>query len=148
MRHMMKAAGLIALAASAAMALVEPIIRGYSTGKECWQGSGCAATATLLDCVDCCANRCDYGGLLVGCVDQCTGDTEKSFRAIQQASAVLRRPWSADSPRAVDVLVACAMSSNGKVALFARKVAAEFPVAKAAIELIDHNEQGGLRNRA
>lgn len=148
MKNLMTAAGLIALAASAAMALVEPIVRGYSTGKECYQGSGCANTATLLDCLACCTANCNYGGLIVGCSDTCTGDTDKSYAAINQAAMVLSLPWSANSPQAVDTLVLCAMSSNGKVALFARRVAAEFPVAKAAIGLADHNEQGGLRNRA
>lgn len=144
----MKAAGLIALAASAAMALVEPVIRGYSTGKECYQGSGCGNTATLLDCLACCTNNCNYGGLIVGCSDACTGDTDKSYTGINKAAMILRLPWSAASPGAVDTLVLCAMSSNQKVKQFARRVADEFPVAKAAIELTDHNEQGGLRNRA
>lgn len=129
------AAAAAALVAATTLASFPPQpTTGYSTAKECHDGSGCGSMPVLLDCLDCCLDNCNYNNFLSGCSDICTGDNEKAYAGVIRASRVLRADWSDQSPGAVTVLVACARSSNPRVSSLARKVAQEFPAVVAALK--------------
>ena len=138
MRHCLKAAALLLLAA--ASNAFQPAGRGYATGYECYLGSGCVFRATVTQCLLCCSAHCQ-GSLLGGCQDACIGmgpkgRTVATLEAIASVGADIQSGNlnQNDLAAAIDFVVVASRDQDERIARAARLVASETPIVSALVQ--------------
>lgn len=128
------------------------IVRGYTSGKECYQAN-CSTLPTLIKRMECCEASCP-GSWYLDCANEAVGeDPGESLRTLTWAAKQIdyANPFSlpGDLDRAASFIVVCSRSTNPLIAKMAAGFAAESTRITAILKAAEpHNEQGGgtIRN--
>ena len=126
-KNLLTAAASLLMAAAAMAATFDGVIsRGYSSGRDCGNGSGCYTQSSYTACLACCDSKCDtQTGWLTDCAKGCLGTPTQAMKRLSTATrSVYEGRVTADD---LMVIEACQTYPDETVSTMARAIAGETP---------------------